>query len=425
MIRRFFIFFLFIVASSPLPGQYLYRLKLDGTINPMAWEYISSHIKKAEQDSLSAILIYLDTPGGLMNSTRSIVKDMLNTRVPVIVYVAPAGARAGSAGLFITMAAHIAAMAPGTNIGAAHPVGLGGQMDTSQVMSQKVTNDAVAFARAIAHQRQRNEDWAEKAVRFSSSITAEDAIQENVIDLIATDEGEILRRAGEIFQKKYQQTFPFARLQPIESPMSFRQTVLNFISDPTIAYILLLLGIYGLLFEFYSPGAIFPGIIGAISLILAFFAMQALPVNAAGILLILASIVLFILEIKIASYGMLTIGGIVAFVLGSLMLFDSPVPALKIPYEIIGAAALFTLVFILIAIGFAIKAQKKKITTGQEGLIGEEGQVMENFRNGSGRILVHGEYWNAISENHENPTQGTPVEVIGKKGMTLIVKPKS
>jgi membrane-bound serine protease (ClpP class) len=413
---------LWIVLAGFLHGQYLYRVYLEGVINPVAVEYLQEVIDRAEQDSASAVLIYLDTPGGLMKSTRMIIKKFLSSRAPIIVYVSPPGARAGSAGVFITMAAHIAAMAPGTNIGAAHPVGLGGQMDTSQVMSQKVTNDAVAFIRSIAHQRKRNEDWAEDAVRKSVSITAEEAMKLNVVDIVAEQESEVLKQAEVIYQKKYDQLFHFTKLQPEDVKKTFRQTILDFISDPSIAYILLLIGIYGLLFEFYNPGAILPGVVGAISLILAFFALQTLPVNIAGILLIIVAFILFILEIKIQSYGMLTVGGIVSFVLGSIMIYNSPIPAFKIPWEVIGAAAGFTLLFVIFAVGFAIRAQKRKIVTGAEGIIGEEGEVFENFAKGKGQVLVHGELWQAWSENGENLKKGTQIKVVEKKGMKLKVK---
>lgn len=421
--KTWILFCLLVFMPFNANGQNLYRLYLDGVINPVAVEYLTNAVDRAEQDSASAILIYLDTPGGLMKSTRMIIKKFLNSQSPIIVYVAPPGARAGSAGVFITMASHLAVMAPGTNIGAAHPVGIGGQMDTSQVMSQKVLNDAVAFARSIAHQRKRNEDWAEDAVRKSVSVPAEEALKKNVIDFIARDENELLQKAEQVYREKYGKEFSFTTLKKVDVRKSFRQMFLDFISDPSIAYILLLIGIYGLLFEFYSPGAILPGVVGAISLVLAFFALQALPVNVAGILLIVIAFILFILEIKVPSYGILTIGGVVAFVFGSIMIFNSPLPAFKLPWEVIGTAVVFTLLFVLIALGFAIKAQKRKITTGSEGIIGEEGMVLENFKDGYGQILVHGEIWQAISEDHLDLKKNTPVIVIGKKGMKLIIKP--
>ncbi|GAB4171480.1 MAG: nodulation protein NfeD [Calditrichia bacterium] len=421
-ISRFNLFFILIILFSLSFGQKLYEIHLDGVINPVAIEYLSDIVDKANQDSGSAILIYLDTPGGLMKSTRMIIKKFLSSETPIIVYVAPPGARAGSAGVFITMAAHIAVMAPGTNIGAAHPVGLGGGMDTSQVMSQKVTNDAVAFARSIAHERKRNEDWAEAAVRESASITAQEALELNVIDLIAENQTELLTQAGKIFAEKYGKEIDFTDFRIIPVYKSWRQTLLDFISDPTIAYILLLIGIYGLMFEFYNPGAILPGVVGAISLILAFFSLQTLPVNIAGILLILVAFVLFILEIKIPSYGMLTVGGVLSFILGSIMLYSSPLPAFKLPWEVIGAATIFTLLFVIIAIGFALKAQKRKITTGAEGIIGEEGIAMENFRNGKGQILIHGEIWQAINEDEKEIKKDDEIVVTGKKGMKLFVR---
>ena len=404
-------------------GQNLYKVKLEGAINPIAVELLKQSLEMCKTDSSSAILIELDTPGGLMSSTRMIVKDFLSFPQPIIVYVAPSGARAGSAGVFITLASHIAAMAPATNIGAAHPVSLGGAMDTSQVMATKIINDAVASIKSIARERKRNIEWAESAVRESASITAHEALDLNVIDIIAKDENELLTKANKIWKEKFpEKSFDFTGLNTIDIEKNWRQKILDVIADPSIAYMLLLLGIYGLLFEFYNPGAIIPAVVGVISIILAFFAMQTLPVNAAGIMLIILAFIFFILEVKIISYGILTIGGIVSFFLGSVMLFDPPIPEFKLPWGMIITATIFTTLFMLFAIGLAIKAQSKKVTTGKRGMVDEQGKALANFKDGEGNVAIHGEIWAAVSQDKENINKNDIIEVCNSAGLKLIVK---
>ena len=302
-------------------AQKVISIKVNGGINPASAEYIHKAIEKTETEKAECLLIHLNTPGGLLTSTRAIVSDMLKSSAPIIVYISPAGAHAGSAGVFITLAANIAAMAPGTNIGAAHPVSLQGMPDT--IMNAKGTNDAAAFIRTIAEKRKRNIEWAEDAVRNSVSITDEEAIEKNVIDYIANDDRELL---VQIDGKKIEVNGGTKILQTknanIESDeMGFFQKVLDRLSDPNIAYLLMMIGFYGILFELFNPGAIFPGIVGVISLIFAFYSMSSMPVNYAGLSLIIFGIILFLLEIKIISHGLLTIGGIVSVLLGSLFLF--------------------------------------------------------------------------------------------------------
>jgi len=304
-----------------LSAQTVIFIKLDGTINPATAEFIHRSIEKASREKAECLVIQLNTPGGLLESTRRIVSDMLESPVPVVVFVAPGGAHAGSAGVFITLAAHIAAMAPGTNLGSAHPVDLQGRQDQDSVMSDKITNDAAAFIRTIAEKRHRNGQWAELAVRKSLSLTENEALAQNVIDLIAKGPEDLLRQLDGKTTEGRGSVILHTRSARIESlEMGFTEKILDLISNPNITYILLLLGLYGLLFEFYNPGAILPGIVGVISLILAFYSMQTLPVNYAGLALIIFAVLLFLLDIKLASHGLLAIGGIVSLLLGSILL---------------------------------------------------------------------------------------------------------
>ncbi len=420
------IFLLFIIFVSTLWAQEqprVYLLTLNGVVNPVASDFIHHGIEVATREGAECLIIQMDTPGGLMKSMRQIVKDILASPVPIVVYVAPSGSRAGSAGVFITYAAHIAAMAPGTNIGAAHPVNMGiGKDSTQQTMMEKVTNDAVAYIRSIAEKRHRNADWAEKAVRESASIPAREALKLHVVDVLADNVDSLLAwmdgKEVEVLTGKKTLHTRNAKIVPME--MSWRLKILNVISDPNIAYILLLIGIYGIFFELYNPGTILPGVVGGISLILAFYALHTLPVNYAGLLLILFSIILFIAEIKIPSYGLLTVGGIVSLTLGSLMLFDSSVPFIQVSWKVILFAVILTTLFFLFAVGMGIRAQRRKAVTGSEGLIGEEGEAVEAFRKGEGQIMVHGEIWKAQSE--EKILKGDKVVVTEVKGLKLIVK---
>jgi len=421
MIKKILLF-LFLFASFVGAQNSVYVITLNGIINPVASDFIRESIEKAEDANAVCLVIQLDTPGGLMKSMRVIIKDIFAARIPVVVYVAPSGARAGSAGVFITMAAHIAAMAPGTNIGAAHPVAMGAQADTSNTMMEKITNDAVAFIKSIAERRGRNAEWAEKAVRESASITSSEALELNVIDYIASsldslllliDGKEVETVAGKVVLKTANADVKILK-------MSFRYRILDVISDPNIAYILLLIGIYGIFFELYNPGAIFPGVIGVISIILAFYALHTLPINYAGLLLIIFGIILFLLEVKIPSYGLLTVGGIVSLVLGSLMLFESPLPFLRVSWEVIAAATVTTALFFIFAIGFALRAQQRKPTTGREGLVGEVGEAVDAFKNGQGQVLVHGEIWQATSS--DKIKKGDPIKVIGVAGLKIKVQ---
>lgn len=390
----------FPLSTEPICAATVEWITIDGAIGPVAAQYIEDGIARAGDMDAECLVIEMDTPGGLMKSTRLICKDILAAQVPVVVYVSPGGSRAGSAGVFITLAAHIAAMAPGTNIGAAHPVGLGGQgtSDTSKVMEQKITNDAVAFARTLADKRGRNADWAEKAVRESASITEKEALELGVIDYIAPDRDSLLALIdGDTVQVDDTEVVLATKGARInEVPMNWRLKLLSFLADPNIAYILLLLGMYGIFFELYNPGSILPGVVGGICLIVAFFSLQLLPVNIAGLLLIILALVLFLLEIKVASYGLLSIGGTVSFLLGSLMLFDVSMPGVKVSLSVIIPATIFTALFFLFAVSMGIRAQRRKVTTGREGLIGEVGTVVSPLMP-MGSVLLHGEVWRAIA----------------------------
>jgi membrane-bound serine protease (ClpP class) len=342
-------------------------------------------------------VIELDTPGGLDTSMRSIVKEIVGSEVPVIVFVAPGGARAASAGVFVTLAAHLAAMAPGTNMGAAHPVGLGGKMD--KTMAEKATNDAAAYIRSLAESKGRNAQWAEKAVRESISATETEALKEHVIDLVTRDLPSLL---SDIDGRKVQTAFGERTLRTkdakvVREEIGLRLKILGFISDPNVAYILMLLGFYGLFFELTSPGAIFPGVAGGICLILAFYAFQTLPVNYAGLLLIILAIILFILEVKIVSHGVLTIGGIIAMIIGSLMLFESPGPFVRLSVYLILPAVIATALFFSLTISLALKAHRRKPVTGKEELVGMEGTAKTDISGEGGMVFLHGELWSAFS----------------------------
>jgi len=391
-------------------------IELEGTINPGTAQFVIKGLKRAEVSKHMLVIIRLDTPGGLDSSMRSIVKSILNSSVPVVVYVAPRGARAASAGVMITVAAHIAAMAPQTNIGAAHPVSADGK-EINKTMSKKVVNDMVAYVRSIAKDRGRNQDWVEKAIRESVSITADVAVKKKVVDLVARDMDDLLAllNGREIALNKGKVTLETKGLKLIYVAPGWRDRVLNTISNPNIAYILMMIGMAGLYFELSHPGAIFPGVIGAISLILAFFAFQTLPVNYAGLLLIALAIVFFIAEIKVSSYGLLSVAGLISLTLGSIMLFENIRVSLNLMMPTIVMIGGF---FVIIAF-LAFRAYKGKPTSGMEGLIGQTGVVEEKI-DPVGLIFAHGEYWKATST--EVAEQGEKVRIIGSKGLELIVE---
>ncbi len=402
--------------TSTRKQPFVWIVEFDGPVNPGMATYVVRGIEKAANNGAQAVIIQLDTPGGLVSSMRRIVKTILNAPVPVVVYVAPEGAGAASAGVMITVAAHIAAMAPGTNIGAAHPVTTGGK-DMNKTMSEKVVNDMASYGRGIAEEKGRNGAWVEKAIRKSVSITAKQALKKHVIDLIARDMDALLEK---IDGKKVRLVTGTVTLQTkgavrIHYRPNLRDRILKTISDPNISYILMMIGLAGMYFELAHPGAIFPGVIGGISLLLAFYSFQTLPVNYTGVLLILLGIIFFVAEIMVTSYGMLAIGGLVSITLGSLMLFDN----VKISLQVMMPTVVLTGGFFMTVAWLAYRAHRKRPMGGLEGLIGKRAEVKE-WEGHEGTIFVHGEYWKAVSDDILSP--GQTAEVVGGDGLVLRIK---
>jgi len=395
-------------------------IQIDGVINPVTVRLVEGALTRAQAEGAGALVIQLDTPGGLERSMRLICQRLLNAEIPVIVYVSPTGARAASAGVFITMAAHVAAMAPATNIGAAHPVALGGGADKESL--KKIENDAAAFARTIALERGRNVEWAEKAVRQSVSITEREAVKLKVVDLVADSMPDLLDKLDGRSVKTARGPVTLqtrgASVKAIE--IGFRDRVLNVITDPNVAYILMMLGMLGLFFELSNPGVILPGVVGGISLILAFFAFQSLPINFAGLLLILFGIVLLIAEIKVVSHGVLAIGGIVAMALGSLMLFDAPEIGFRVSWRVILPTVGATAGIFLFVIAAGVRALAARSPVGAPALVGETG-IARGALSPEGQVLVHGELWRAVVRGAP-VEEGARVRVVGVKGLTLTVE---
>ncbi|MCM2357971.1 MAG: nodulation protein NfeD [Geobacteraceae bacterium] len=394
-------------------------LAVDGPINPVTVDYLRKNLHESARKQESLVLIEMDTPGGLDTAMREIVKEVMASPVPVAVFVTPAGARAASAGAVIGLAADILAMSPGTNIGAAHPVSIGEKPD--KVMQDKVLNDAEAYAEGIARKRGRNAEVARTMVRASVSLAAEKALEERVIDLMASNRAELLKKLDGLTLRRDGRdvTLQLAGAETVAAGMSSRQRILNAVSNPNVAYVLLMLGLLGLFFELSNPGVILPGVIGGISLILAFFAFQTLPVNYAGVLLIIFALILFIAEIKIVSHGMLAVGGVISLIFGSLLLFESPEPYLRVSWGVILPTVLATTLFILIAVTKAVQVHRLRPVTGREGLVGETGTA-ESELAPEGKVFVRGEYWDAIGD--ERIAQGEKVVVAALEGMRLRVK---
>jgi membrane-bound serine protease (ClpP class) len=393
---------------------------VDGTINPAVHDFIRESISRARARGSRALIIQLDTPGGLLESTQTIVKELLGSPVPVIVYVAPSGAGAASAGTFITLAAHVAAMAPGTNIGAAHPVAGSGQ-EIKGVMGEKIENFTASFAETIAQKRGRNAEWAIQAVRKSVSITEKEALKKNVIDVVANNIEDLLRQADgkkvDLDGKETVLAVKDARVERFE--MSLKQKILDRLAHPNIAYLLMMAGILGLYMEFSHPGVIFPGVAGAICLLLAFISLQILPINYGGLVLMILGIAMLIAEAFLPSFGVLGVGGIIALVFGSLLLIDTESSDVAIDRSII-FAAVATVGAYSMTIGYLVlRTQKGKKTLGSEGLIGEIGEARTAL-NPTGRIFVHGEQWTAEGEGEIGA--GEKVEVVGVDGMRLKVR---
>jgi membrane-bound serine protease (ClpP class) len=420
-------FLVFVAAILLLPSfsfaQKVISINVNEGINPSTAEFIQLGIEKAEKENAECLVINLNTPGGLLTSTRDIVTNIMQSSVPVIVYVSPTGAHAGSAGVFITLSANIAAMAPGTNIGAAHPVDMQGKSDA--VLNEKIVNDAAAFIRTIAEKRSRNVQWAEDAVRTSVAITEQEALEKNVINLIAVTEKDLLTQVdGKQIQLENGSKILHTKNATVETlEMGFFQKVLSRISDPNIAYIIMMLGFYGLLFELFSPGAIFPGIIGVICLILAFYSMSSMPVNYAGLALIIFGIILFLLEIKVISHGMLAVGGTLSVLLGSMILFrTSPVENfVSLSWSVIFSVTAFSVLFFLFIITMGLRAQRAKPVSGENAMIGQTALTLTPL-DPRGQVTLMGEIWSAASLS-EKINSNEKVIVKEVKELTLYVQP--
>lgn len=423
-------------------------IQLDNQIiSPVTAQYIERAITRSEEDGAVCLILKLDTPGGLLESTRTIVKRIMNARVPVIVYVAPSGSRAGSAGVFITLAAHIAAMAPSTNIGAAHPVVAGGentfkrlirrtedgkqpgknapqteQYEETDPMAEKIVNDTVAWISTIARTRNRNVEWAKKAVTASVSVTEEEAVREHIVDLVADDVPQLLSLVGgrTVMIQGKPHMLTTAGAEVIEMPMTFRQQFLATIVNPNVAYILMMLGVIGLIFEFTHPGVFFPGIAGFICILLALYAFQALPVNYVAVALLVVGLAMLIAEIKIVSHGLLAIGGIIAMTLGSLMLFESPLSTVQVSLSIILSMVLTLAAITLLVVTRVVRSRAFPVATGQQGMVGEVGEALTDLAP-DGLIFVHGETWSAASA--VPVSKGQPVRVVKVEGLHLTVEP--
>ena len=394
--------------------------RLEGPVSPVMAEALAGAIERAQRDRYEALVVELDTPGGLESSMRDMVKALFASTRPVLVWITPSGARAASAGVFVTMAADVAAMSPGTNIGAATPINMQGPMDST--LARKVTNDAAAFARTVARQRGRNVEWAERAVRQAEAVSESEAVGLHIVDFVASSLPDLLAKSNGLTWRRGARVDTLAtrglavdRIEP-----GFRQRLLSMLADPNVAYILLLVGFYGILFELQNPGAILPGVVGGIALILAFFALSTMPVNVAGVALIVLSIAFFLAEIKVASHGLLAAGGVLALLLGSLFLFHGE--GVRVSWGVIGGGTLATTLFFLFVVTAGVRAQRRRVQTGAPGMVGERGVVVERLAP-AGRVRIGDVLWNARSA--EPVEVGTQVEITGVDGLTLDVRPQA
>lgn len=408
------------IAGPAAAAQSVSLIELDSAITPVTVRLLAGAIDRAQAEGSQALIVQLNTPGGLERSMRSMVQSILGSPIPVIVYVAPAGARAASAGVFITMAAHVAAMAPATNIGAAHPVAVGGGGDKEMI--KKVENDAAAFARTIATERGRNAEWAEKAVRSSVSATEREAVKLKIVDLVAESVPDLLTKLdGRAIKTPRGQVTLATKDAPVKIiEVRFRDRFLALISDPNIAYLLMMAGMLGIFFELSNPGAVLPGVIGGICLILAFYAFQSLPVNWAGLLLLLFGVVLLIAEIKVVSHGVLAIGGVVAMLIGSLMLYDSPeTTGIRLSWYVVIPTVGTTAALVFFAVSMGIRALYRPSVTGESAMVGRLG-VARSALAPEGQVMIDGELWRAVSQDG-TVAAGEPVKVAAIDGLTLRV----
>lgn len=434
-------------SASAFGAGAVYVLRIDGAIGPASAEYVTQGLAQAERDGAEALVLELDTPGGLDQAMRDIIHAILAANTPVIVYVAPGGARAASAGTYILYASHLAAMAPGTNLGAATPIPIGEPMklpdpvpdkDKNQdkgtkgteagagadTLSRKIVNDATAFLKSLAQMRGRSVPFAERAVREAASLTAEEALKAGVIELIASDRAALLAEAegrsvmlASGARPLHTQGTNLVVLEP-----GWRIRLLMVLTNPSIAYLLLLIGMYGLFFEFYHPGTLVPGVIGAIALLLAGYAFQLLPVSLAGLALLLLGVALMVAEAFLPSFGVAGIGGIAAFLSGSLLLFDRDVPGFRVALPLILAVTAFSALFFSLLLGLAVKARQRPVLAGAEELVGAEAIATEDFV-GSGHVRVRGEIWRAYSET--DVRTGERVRIAARDGLCLHVKPEA
>ncbi len=407
-------------GAGPAEPRAVYVLPAVGSVNPGLAEFIVDGLKEAEKQNAEALIIELDTPGGLDSSMRQIVQAISNARVPVVVYISPSGARAASAGVFVTLAAQVAAMAPGTNIGAAHPVSIGmSKMDPT--MEKKVLNDFVAYGRALAEERGRNQDWMEKAIRQSVSISASEAVKLKVVDLVADNLDDLLTKING--RRVLVQGKPWV-LKTAGAPVKrisegLRHRILKYIADPNMAFILMMIGLAGIYFELAHPGVVLPGVIGALCLLLAFFAFQTLPINFIGILLILLAFVFFILEFKVISYGLLSLAGVVSLFLGAVMLFRGEGGGPGISWGVLIPTVVTVSLFFIAVAGIVFRSHFQRAMTGAAGMVGERG-VAVTALSPEGQVFIHGEYWHAVSA--EPIAAKEPVEILEVIGLKLRVR---
>jgi membrane-bound serine protease (ClpP class) len=417
--------FWLVVAGAAAQAEQVSLIEIDGAIGPATASYIARAIDEAAASGAQCLIIQLDTPGGLLDSTKKIIQSFLGSPIPIVVYVAPAGAWAGSAGCFITMAADVAAMAPATSIGAAHPVSIGGggggEDKKDDVMKQKMENFATSYIEAVAARHGRNAEWAKSAVRESASVTAEKALELNVIDLLADDREALLQQIDgrEVRGKK----LATAGVTPTPIAMTPRERVFQMVWRPEVMFVLMLVVVYGIIGELSNPGAILPGVIGAIALVLLLYMASVIPMNIAGIALIVLAIGLFVIDIFAPTHGILTGGGIIAFFLGSLMLFDRSQPFLRVSLSVLVIGTLVTAAFFVVVAGAGVRAQFWPVRSGREAMIGRPVQVLARVDAEHGKVFVDGEYWNAISAAPIEP--GQDAEIVGLEGLRLRVKPKS
>ncbi len=410
------------VAASSLAAQRVVVVTLNDSIQPASLRYLQRGLDAARGGGAAVTIIELNTPGGLLTSLREMTTAITSAVTPVVVYVTPSGGQAASAGFFLLMAADVAAMAPGTNTGAAHPVGPQGE-DLQKTISEKLANDAAALARSLAQARGRPAEWAEKAVLQSASFTASEALEKKLIDLIASDRGELLKKLDGMEVKRFDgraQTLQLSAPEIIPIEPNASDKLLSVIAHPNIAFLLFLAGIAGIGFELTHPGAIVPGVVGGVALLLGLFALSVLPINYVGVLLMLLAIVFFVLEVKVTSYGLLTIAGLVSFVFGALMLIDSPIPALRVGLEVILPSALLIAALVIFLLSRVVHAHRGQPLTGQEGLVGEEGRVVVAL-DPTGKVFVHGEYWDAVAPRSVG--LGQRIRVVKVHGDRLEVEP--